>query len=197
MVDADGTTPLPYDAARGVYPTSYAVRLLPPLAAFGADDPSARFRALLTDLRGEALNNYIYGMMRTALVRRGPLFEPYVGADKVLLSRMILAGRFIELPDELFIWRHHAGEFGFQRHRDAARIWNPRSTGRLSSMAARQLGGYANAIMSARLTPAQKAACFLALGLKVPHGLVRKTQRRWQGRRSTPGIASGDHGGVG
>lgn len=177
MVAADGATPLAYDEQRGVYPASYAGRPMAPKRGFVSPDPVVRFRSVLLEMRGEALNNYIYGLMRADLVRRwGSPFQTFVGSDKVLLSRLSLAGRMVELPEDLFIWRHHEMEFGYLPHRDAARTWDPRSGGHLAMMGTRQLVGYSSAVIRTPLPARAKLACLASIGLKIPHGLTRQAR---------------------
>jgi len=190
LVEADGRTPLAFDDEAGVYPTSYAGRLIAPQAGFVSSDPTVRFRTVLVAMRGEALNNYIYGLTRQELLRGVPLFQTFVGADKVLLARLSLAGTLLELPDDLFIWRHHGSEFGYQSHSDAARIWDPRSRGHLVGMGARQLLGYAEVVAHAPISRRQQVVCFAAIAAKVPHGMLRRLQgitgRRRISAASTP-----------
>ncbi len=186
LVEADGRTPLFFDDKLGRYPTSYASRPIAPLSGFVASDATVRFRTVLVAMRGEALNNYIYGLIRSELLRDVPLFQPFVGADKVLLARLSLHGKLLELPEDLFIWRHHGSEFGFQSHRDAARIWDPRSGGHLLSMSARQLLGYAEAVVHAPISPRQRLLCFAAIAAKVPHGALRRLQGLVRRQRPDP-----------
>ena len=188
MVDSDGSTPLVYDERLGVYPKSYAGRPIDSTLGFVSPDPTVRFRSVLLSMRGEALNNYIYGLMRTELLRqRAPLYKTFVGSDKVLLSRLSLSGRLVELPEDLFIWRHHSREFGYLAHRDAARTWDPDSGGHLMLMGARQIVAYAEVVLRAPLPRRARVACLAAIGVKIPNGLVRQTRNLWHRHPSADG----------
>jgi glycosyltransferase involved in cell wall biosynthesis len=50
----------------------------------------------------------IFGLMRASALRRTPLQEAYARGDSVLLVRLALLGRFVELPRRLFLSRCHA-----------------------------------------------------------------------------------------
>ena len=72
-----------------------------------SNDPIARFREMLLISR----NCYeIFGVMRMSALRQIPPQGIYVSADKVLLARVSLLGRFHEIPERLFISRHHSGQ---------------------------------------------------------------------------------------
>lgn len=68
--------------------------------------PSMRLHRLL---RVIARCNPVFGLIRTAALRRTGLIGPYVGSDKVLLAELCLQGRFREVPEYLFLRRMHAG----------------------------------------------------------------------------------------
>jgi len=52
----------------------------------------------------------IFGLMRSDALRRTPLQGAYARGDSVLLVRLALLGRFIELPDRLFLSRSHPSQ---------------------------------------------------------------------------------------
>jgi glycosyltransferase involved in cell wall biosynthesis len=70
------------------------------------DDPVARYREMLRT--GGDKCYQIYGVMRMSALRQLPPQGIYVNADGVLLARMSLLGRFYEVPEHLFISRHHS-----------------------------------------------------------------------------------------
>ena len=72
-----------------------------------APRPSRRLRAVLTE------TNWcfeIFGLMRAEVARRSPLHQSFYGSDKVMLASMALAGPFAEVPEELFLRRHHPAQ---------------------------------------------------------------------------------------
>jgi glycosyltransferase involved in cell wall biosynthesis len=52
----------------------------------------------------------IFGLMRASAMRRTPLQGVYARGDSVMLVRMALLGRFIELPQRLFLSRSHVNQ---------------------------------------------------------------------------------------
>ena len=72
-----------------------------------SNDPAARFRDMMLI---PCWSYQIYGVMRMSALRQIPPQGRYVNADTVLLARMALLGRFHEIPEHLFISRHHPGQ---------------------------------------------------------------------------------------
>lgn len=50
----------------------------------------------------------IFGVFRTDELKQTPLIGPYVGSDLILLGRLALKGRFVQVPKVLFFHREHA-----------------------------------------------------------------------------------------
>jgi glycosyltransferase involved in cell wall biosynthesis len=175
MVGDDGRTLLAFDASSRTFLGSYAGRPIDDVALFEAPRPSDRFRGVLLHMRGEALNNFIYGIMRAELVRDRPVFESYVGSDKVLLARASLAGKLHQVEDDLFIWRHHAGAFGNLDYRTASRTWDPVGRSR-PSMLYGQVVGYIDAVRDAPIPAAEKVRCLGAIAAKLVSGSVRQAR---------------------
>ena len=50
----------------------------------------------------------VFGVMRTAVTRTTRLIGPYVASDIVFLAEMALRGRFVQVPETLFLRRYHA-----------------------------------------------------------------------------------------
>ena len=77
-----------------------------PMKADSAD-PVARFREMLLI---SSWCYQIYGVMRMSALRQIPPQGMYVNGDGVLLARLSLIGRFYEIPEYLFISRHHSAQ---------------------------------------------------------------------------------------
>lgn len=73
--------------------------------AVTAPAPSARLRQLLAN-RFEW--HPVFGVMRTVVVRATRLIGPYVASDIVFLAEMAMRGRFVQVPEILFLRRYHA-----------------------------------------------------------------------------------------
>lgn len=52
----------------------------------------------------------IFGLMRSSAIRQTPLQGAYARGDSVFLVRMALLGRFVELPERLFLSRSHSSQ---------------------------------------------------------------------------------------
>jgi glycosyltransferase involved in cell wall biosynthesis len=70
-----------------------------------SNDPIARFRERLLIA---SWSYEIFGVMRMSALRQIPPQGSYVSADEMLLARLSLLGRFHEIPERLFISRHHS-----------------------------------------------------------------------------------------
>jgi glycosyltransferase involved in cell wall biosynthesis len=50
-----------------------------------------------------------FGVIRRRALERTRLVLPFPASDRVLLAELVLQGRFVEIPDELFLHREHEG----------------------------------------------------------------------------------------
>jgi glycosyltransferase involved in cell wall biosynthesis len=66
------------------------------------DRPSDRFREYLNR---ERLNNVMNGVMRSAALRETALNRPLPGSDISMIAELALRGKFVEIPDRLFVRR--------------------------------------------------------------------------------------------
>lgn len=75
-----------------------------------ADSPARRYWELIAVDHRMHRAVEIFGLMRRSALLKTPLQGVYARGDSVLLVRMALLGRFLELPDYLFLSRHHASQ---------------------------------------------------------------------------------------
>ena len=68
---------------------------------------SRRFRAMVMANHRRHRNFEIFGLMRTSVLRRTPLQEAYAHGDRVMMVRMALLGRMVQIPQRLFLARRH------------------------------------------------------------------------------------------
>lgn len=73
-----------------------------------AEHPSDRFWQLCRSLYE---CNAVFGVIRRDVLKRTPLLGPYIGSDNCLLSEMCLYGKFIEIPEFLFLRREHPSAY--------------------------------------------------------------------------------------
>jgi glycosyltransferase involved in cell wall biosynthesis len=70
-----------------------------------SNQPSARFRAVV---RLDYWCYDIFGLIRSDALRKTDSFESYVGSDRMLRAEIALQGKFLEIPEYLFLSRDHA-----------------------------------------------------------------------------------------
>lgn len=75
-----------------------------------AVNPSKRFAELVLVNHRMHRAVEIFGLMRSSALRQTPLEGAYARGDSVLLARMALLGRFVELPGRDFISRSHPSQ---------------------------------------------------------------------------------------
>jgi glycosyltransferase involved in cell wall biosynthesis len=132
------------------------------VAGSESPDPVTRFAAIV--LRPHDCYAQM-GLLRRDLVGRAMPIGGYHGADRALLARIALAGRFIALPQPLIQVRDHAERYSRAQKnlRDRATWYDARNKGRLTFPVWRMYGSYWRATASAR----QPAGVRLRTGLSL------------------------------
>lgn len=189
LIDETGT-PLPYSPERGGAVDRMGV-CWPALPEQNSDlmaaDPLLRFRAVMLKM---FMCVEIFGLMRrSALVRTLPQGS-FSGADKVLLARMSLLGRFWLGQETLFFRRCHAQQFSAQTSGAYRAAW---FSGRRDSIFTQQLKlllAYCRVAATAELPISQRLSCLYAVA-------YRTISRGYQWRRLTGAIVGipNDQGG--
>jgi glycosyltransferase involved in cell wall biosynthesis len=106
-LDADPSAVMAYPKAKfidsaGNFIKDYNVKL-----PTDSNIPSVRFRAIATADHRTTNNLEIFGLMRRSAVDMIPQQGTYAGSDRVFLARLALYGRFVEVPEILFLSRDH------------------------------------------------------------------------------------------
>jgi glycosyltransferase involved in cell wall biosynthesis len=124
--------------------------------------PSERFRGLIQRRYHCA---EVFGIIRSAILRRTPLISNYADCDRVLLAEIGLYGRFYEVPEVLFFHRIHPGaSVKMYPGRVLRAEWfDPRLTGRVLFPRSRQFAEYLLAIERSSLTLDERVLCYLAM----------------------------------
>lgn len=78
------------------------------LAGTASHDSIERFRAVVLDPHWCV---EIFGLMRRAALSGTVGHAPYRGSDRAILAELALRGRFLTLPERLFLNRDHPGRF--------------------------------------------------------------------------------------
>jgi glycosyltransferase involved in cell wall biosynthesis len=125
----------------------------------------------------------LYGLMRTAELRKTPGMRPHVRGDSVLLARLVLLGRFRRIEDYLFLNRDHTDRSSKYLSRQAVRPgsrlsryigcgplpsaewWDRSLKGRIVFPEWRVLQEYLGAIQQTPFPASEKPACYRALAL--------------------------------
>jgi glycosyltransferase involved in cell wall biosynthesis len=125
----------------------------------GALQPAARFREALREVE----THPIWGLMRVDVLRRTPLFGSYPAHDLPLLAELSLLGRFIEIPEILFLQREHRQRsvrvYDFRNPHGAVAWYDPRRAGKLTFPRWRILREYLAAIRRAPLSTVERLHC--------------------------------------
>jgi glycosyltransferase involved in cell wall biosynthesis len=135
----------------------------------GLDDrePHVRFRRYMERAWPRCGCNAVFGLIRTDLLKQSRLIGAYASSDKILLGELALLGRFIQLPDPLFLRREHTGSSVRANPDIAARnLWFDTSApGSTGFPRWKWLGEYAKGIVH------------------VPVALLEKSRSLWELRR--------------
>ena len=156
-----------------------------------SNDPAARFRDMMLI---PCWSYQIFGVMRMSALRQIPPQGRYVNADTVLLARMALLGRFHEIPEHLFINRHHRGQSNktlpprllqprricltnrYSRKLPGLEWWDPSKARAITFPEFRLFREYFMSIYRAPLGAGQKLRCysFLLPYIRINFGLMLK-----------------------
>ena len=109
-LDADPGAVLAYPKARfidaqGRHLRDYHVKL-----PTDAPVPWRRFEAIACAPHKSTHNLEIFGLMRRSATDRVPQQGGYAASDRVFLARLAMLGRFVEVPEVLFLSRDHAAQ---------------------------------------------------------------------------------------
>jgi len=165
LIEEDGSL-VSFDAKKAMFVTSDGeeIPLPPPPYPLASSRRLQRFQGVLFNVTGPVHSEFLFGVFRSKALGQTPLLEGYIGAEKVLLARLSLKGRFKEVPKELFFRRYHpchAGRVGKDRWRGHIRIarnYDPKRHVILFPLA-RQVRGYFRAIAQADISRVEKIRC--------------------------------------
>ena len=165
MIGVDGE-PLPPDPS-GRYRLAAAGERVPDRPSIAglvaAPQPVDRFRNVLHGMFGIQISTYMYGVIRTDVLRRTGLEGAYPGGDKVILAELALHGPFLEVPQLLWSCRIHPQHLGGLDPAVLEGALRGRPSPRIRRMRIDQLLGYLGAIRRAPLGWGERAGCVRAL----------------------------------
>ncbi len=108
-VEADPTVILAYPRTDFVDADGAPLDLSDPGWHLVADDPAERLRYAL---EAGGFVNAALGVIRTDALRRTRLMDRYAGADYRMMAELSLLGKFVEVPERLYVRRIHEGSTG-------------------------------------------------------------------------------------
>lgn len=126
----------------------------------------------------------VFGLLRRDVLERTGRLGPYNAHDRPLLAELALHGRFVFVPEPLFLNREHADRSirAFKGGRDRIAWFDPSQADKIVYPLPRLLLEYHRAIVRSGVSGWDRASAYLTLG-------------RWS-IRSSPGIARSIIGGV-
>ena len=116
-----------------------------------------------------------FGLIRADILRKTSLHGSYHGSDRVLLAELSLMGRFMEIPEALFLRRCHLHQGSSLKSKNARSSWlNPNGSQQLKLHIPRGSIGYFKALFKVPLAWDERFRALLVLLKYTSH---RKT---WQ-----------------
>ncbi len=139
----------------------------------GTSTPHERFRELIRmDHNCEA----IFGLMRSSVLHRVPVFGCFADADRVLLAELSLHGSYSQVPEFLFLHREHTQRatnvYPSSRFERTA-ILVPEKAGKIVFPHFRQFGEYLKAIHRSPLTLRERILCYREMARWLRHNGLR------------------------
>jgi glycosyltransferase involved in cell wall biosynthesis len=175
--------------------------------------PHKRLSHLLWNI---CMCNPVFGLIRSGVMKRVGCFGTYPNSDLVFLATLALHGRFVEIPERLFLRRFHA--LSVQRYPSAHQrivMFDPTKVGRLTFPNWKLFAAHLSAIHRAPLSWMEKLRCYskmhiwlrrrggdlgIDLQFAAKYLLARPSQRRLLGEVGTdskaPAIAGREDGAV-
>lgn len=133
-----------------------------------APEPHQRYRQYHERYHSGGHCNPVFGVIRTHVLRATPLIGNYPSSDETLLGELALHGKFIEVPEYLFLRRlHERTSVDVHPSFTERMAWfDPAKADYLPSLGWRWFffGEYVRAIQRAPLNPYQALRCYLIVG---------------------------------
>ena len=129
--------------------------------AYRSRNASQRFAEMI---RGVHACFEVFGVIRTSELRKTQLIGPYKSSDRTLLAELALRGRFVEVPEPLFLSRDHEQRSIRKHSTDELNGWfDPARTATVSCPAWRLHFEFGKAILRTRPGRRTSAGAFGAL----------------------------------
>jgi glycosyltransferase involved in cell wall biosynthesis len=166
LINDDGS-PVRYDADSRCYVTNDGtpVGIVDPEHRAEGAQPAGRFWDVLV----RTMRTFeIFGLIRSDVLGRTRLHEPYYGSDKVLLAELSLNGRFRLLPEVLLYRRCHAAQSSvLTTAKKGAWIGDRGTLGRFGLRLRKVIPGYVHVVRDSRIRFDQKLMCYGAIAYRL------------------------------
>jgi glycosyltransferase involved in cell wall biosynthesis len=128
----------------------------------GDGEPHRRHRSLI--YRRDSCEE-IFGIARTAVVRKTSLIGPYSNSDDTFLAELILHGCFREVPEPLFFYRIHPTQStrAYPSRLDRMAWFKPSAGAGFSLPFLRLFAGHMSAVRRSPLVWREKVRCYRSL----------------------------------
>jgi glycosyltransferase involved in cell wall biosynthesis len=131
VLESDPEVVLAYSEASEIDAEGQLIEHRGPTNVAFSGSASERFRAVIVN---EVYCYAVFGVIRTESLFRTGLIGPFAQSDRVLLAELALRGRFVELPERLFLHREHEGRsmYAYRDDRDRLRWFDTSRDGSLT-----------------------------------------------------------------
>lgn len=128
----------------------------------GGAEPYERFRSLI--YRRDSCEE-IYGVARTAVIRKTALIGPYSNSDDTFLAELVLHGQCREVAEPLFFYRNHPGQStkAYPNRSERMAWFNPSARTRFSLPFLRLFAGYLSLLWRSPLPWREKIRCYSSM----------------------------------
>jgi glycosyltransferase involved in cell wall biosynthesis len=140
----------------------------------GSAKPHQRFRGALTQWNFPLP---LFGVIRAGILRKTRLHATYYpGSDRQLLAELSLHGRFVEIPEPLFLEREHpnAGRRLWDKPQRALNWYDPSKVGKIVSPRWSLFTGYLAAIYRTPLPWYERFRCYVEVV-----GWIKRQPQSW------------------
>jgi glycosyltransferase involved in cell wall biosynthesis len=164
ILEANPDVVLAYPRVRLLDENGKLLHRLPYPAVAAEPDVAGRFASVLRQTGCYA----IYGVIRSESVRRTGLFKPWAAADKNILARLALMGRFYQVEEDLLYFRSHPGR-SVKANPDliGQTVWfNPAVRGKIVFPRYSILSDYVAAIRDSPLQTGERIRCLGQLAFR-------------------------------
>ncbi len=101
-----------------------------------------------------------FGLIRTSALRRTPLLANCAANDEILLTHLVLLGKFQVVPEPLFLNRDHSQRASRTKDAEELAVWNdPENRGKVPAPISRRIVRQLAALWDAPLSHREKLGC--------------------------------------